>query len=72
MNNLNGMQEEAREEQNAPKDLIYVVVLEMDGKAVIMDCFDDYAEARAYARHSTKKYRADGYMIKGRPLHKTS
>ena len=69
---MNDMQEEAREEQNASKDLIYVVVLEMDGRAVIMDCFDDYAEARAYARHSTKKYRADGYMIKGRPLHRAS
>lgn len=67
---MNEMQEEIREEQNATKDLIYVVVLEMDGKAVIMDCFDDYAEAREYARNSTKKYRADGYMIKGRPLHK--
>ena len=70
MNNLNETQGEYNKEKNAPQDLIYVVVLEMDGRAVIMDCFDDYAEAREYARNSTKKYRADGYMIKGRPLHK--
>ena len=70
MNNLNETQGEYNKEKNAPQNLIYVVVLEMDGRAVIMDCFDDYAEAREYARSSTKKYRADGYMIKGRPLHK--
>lgn len=70
MNNLNETQEEIREEQNATKNLIYVVVLEMDGRAVIMDCFTDYEEARKYAILSTKQYRADGYMIKGRPLHK--
>lgn len=70
MNNLNETQGEYNKEKNAPQNLIYVVVLEMDGRAVIMDCFDDYAEAREYARNSTNKYRADGYMIKGRPLHK--
>ena len=70
MNNLNETQGEYNKEKNAPQNLIYVVVLEMDGRAVIMDCFDDYAEAREYARNSIKKYRADGYMIKGRPLHK--